>query len=402
MIRVAIPKEITPGETRVALIPETAGKLVKAGFEVFVEAGAGVASGHEDSSYSAAGATVLADARDLYSRGDVVPKVREPVQAPSGAHEVDLLKPGAILIGFLNPARNTDLVARLAARGVTSFAMELVPRITRAQKMDALSSMATVAGYKAALLAADSIGKFFPLFMTAAGTIAPAKVFILGAGVAGLQAIATARRLGAVVEAFDIRPAVKDEVKSLGATFVGDELVSAESVDKGGYAKEVAADQQAKIRELTHKHVKAADVVITTANVPGKRAPILVTAAMVADMKPGSVVVDMAAETGGNCELTQPGKSVVSNGVTIHGPLDLVTRLPVHASQMYSRNVHALLTHLVTKEGAVKIDLQDEITGECCVTHEGKALKGAGASPAAPAPAAAAPPAPAPAATAAS
>jgi NAD(P) transhydrogenase subunit alpha len=263
--------------------------------------------------------------------------------------------------------------------------------------MDALSSMSTVAGYKAALLAADTIGKFFPLFMTAAGTIAPAKVFVLGAGVAGLQAIATARRLGAVVEAFDVRPAVKDEVKSLGATFVGGELVSAESVDKGGYAKEVAADQQARIRELTHKHVKGADVVITTANVPGKRAPILVTAAMVAEMKPGSVIVDMAAESGGNCELTQPGRSVETHGVTIYGPLDLVTGLPVHASQMYSRNVHALLAHHLTKEGALRVDLADEITGECCVTHEGRTLKGAGTAAPAPSPAPGPPSTPAPA-----
>lgn len=392
MIRLSLPKEIAPGETRVALIPETAGKLVKAGFEVFVEAGAGVNSGHEDAAYAAAGATMLTDARDLYSRGDLVPKVRAPMATGAGAHEVDAMKPGAVVVGFLEPARNPDLLARFAARNVSAFAMELVPRITRAQKMDALSSMSTVAGYKAVLLAADSIGKFFPLFMTAAGTIAPAKVFILGAGVAGLQAIATARRLGAVVEAFDIRPAVKDEVKSLGATFVGGELVSAEAVDKGGYAKEVAADQQTLIRELTHKHVKAADVVITTANVPGRRAPILVTAAMVADMKPGSVIVDMAAESGGNCELTRPGETIVSNRVSIYGPLDLVTGLPVHASQMYSRNVHALITHLATKEGTLKIDLQDEITGECCVTHEGRVLKGASpagapsSSPPAPAP----------------
>jgi NAD(P) transhydrogenase subunit alpha len=379
MVRVGVPREITPGETRVALIPETVGKLVKAGFEIIVEAGAGAASGHEDPSYTTAGATVLSDARDFYSRVDVILKVREPLMSPAGTHEVDLMRSGTVVIGFLNPARNAELLSRFAARGVTALSMELLPRTTRAQKMDALSSMSTVAGYKAALLAADTIGKFFPLFMTAAGTIAPAKVFILGAGVAGLQAISTARRLGAVVEAFDIRPAVKDEVKSLGATFVGDELVSAESVGKGGYAKEVGADQQTKIRELTAKHCKGADVVITTANVPGRRAPILVTAAMVAEMKPGSVLIDMAAETGGNCELTQPGKTVVSHGVTILGPLDLVTRLPVHASQMYSRNIAELLKNIVTKEGALKIDLQDEITGECCVTHEGRVLKGAGA-----------------------
>ena len=375
MVRVGVPREVAPGETRVALIPETVGKLIKLGFEVVVEAAAGTASGYEDTAYTAAGATILGDVKDLFARADVIVKVREPQAGPAG-DETELLRSGAALVTFINPVRSADLVARLAARGVTTFSMESVPRITRAQKMDALSSMSTVAGYKAVLLAANTIGRFFPLFMTAAGTIAPARVFILGAGVAGLQAIATARRLGAVVEAFDVRPAVREEVKSLGANFVGDELVSESTVDKGGYAKEVAADMQAKIRELTHKHCKTSDVVITTANVPGRRAPVLVTAAMVADMKPGSVIVDLASESGGNCELTKPGQTVVQHGVTILAPLNILGELPYHASMMYSRNISAVLMHLVTKEGQLKFDFEDEITRESILTHDGRVLKG--------------------------
>ena len=387
MVCVGVPREIAAGETRVALIPETVGKLVKLGFEVLAEAGAGAASGFADGAYAASGAKVLADVRDLCSRADAVVKVREPQPLTAGAHEADLLRPGSTLVCFLNPARNAELIAQLAAKGVTTFAMEYVPRITRAQKMDALSSMATLAGYKAVLLAANATGRMFPLLMTAAGTLAPARVFVLGAGVAGLQAIATARRLGAVVEAFDVRPAVRDEVKSLGATFVGDELVSETAVDKGGYAREVGAEQQGKIRELTHKHVKGADVVITTANVPGRRAPVLVTAAMVRDMKPGSVIVDLAAESGGNCELTQPGSTVVEGGVTLLGPLNIPGLLPYHASMMYSRNMFAVLTHLTTKEGQLRFDFEDEITRESCVTHDGRVLKGGPATSPAPAPA---------------
>ena len=392
MVRVGVPREVAPGETRVALIPESTAKLIKAGFEVVVEAGAGKASGYEDAAYTAAGATVLGDVKDLFARADIVVKVREPQTGPAG-DEADLLHTGSTLVTFINPARNTELIAKLAARGVTTFSMESVPRITRAQKMDALSSMSTVAGYKAVLLAANTIGRFFPLFMTAAGTIAPARVFILGAGVAGLQAIATARRLGAVVEAFDVRPAVREEVKSLGAIFVGDELVSEATVDKGGYAKEVGADMQTKIRELTAKHCKTSDVVITTANVPGRRAPVLVTAAMVADMKPGSVIVDLASESGGNCELTRPGQTVVEHGVTIVAPLNILGELPYHASMMYSRNIWAVLTHLVTKEGQLKFDFEDEITRESILTHDGRVLKSTAAP--APAPAAAAATAPA-------
>jgi NAD(P) transhydrogenase subunit alpha len=255
--------------------------------------------------------------------------------------------------------------------------------------MDALSSMSTVAGYKAALLAAGTLGRFFPLFMTAAGTIAPAHVFVLGAGVAGLQAIATSRRLGAVVEAFDVRPAVKEEVQSLGATFVHLDLVDEKMVAEGGYAKAMSAEQEARERELIHKHVKSADVVITTAMVPGKKAPVLITEAMVRDMKPGSVIVDLAAETGGNCELTKPGEQVTVHNVTIHGPVNLAAMLPVHASQMYSRNISALLLNMV-KDGALNLDFSDEITRDTCVTHGGKLMKGSGReAPAAATPAAA-------------
>jgi NAD(P) transhydrogenase subunit alpha len=290
-----------------------------------------------------------------------------------------------VLIGLLNPARNAELLQKLAARRITAYALELLPRISRAQKMDVLSSMSTVAGYRAALIAAGSLGKFFPLFMTAAGTIAPARVFVLGAGVAGLQAIATARRLGAVVEAFDVRPAVREEVQSLGATFVALELTDEKQVAAGGYARALSAEEEEKERQLIHKHVKGADVVITTAMVPGKKAPVLITEAMVRDMRPGSVIVDLAAETGGNCALTQAGQQVVAHQVVIHGPVNLAASLPVHASQMYSRNVSALLLHLV-KDGALNLDWADEITRDTCATREGRVVYGAAGGPAAAAP----------------
>jgi len=298
--------------------------------------------------------------------------VREPVLHPGlETHEADLAPEGALLIGFLAPAKSPEVIDRLAARRVTAFAMELVPRITRAQGMDALSSMSTVAGYKAALLAAGTLGKFFPLLMTAAGTIAPARVFVLGAGVAGLQVIATSRRLGAVVEAFDVRPAVREEVQSLGATFVQLELTGEAMVGTGGYARELSADHVQRERELIHQHVKSADVVVTTALVPGRKAPVLITAAMVRDMRRGAVIIDMAAETGGNCELTRPGETVEAHGVTILGPLNLPSTGAVHASQMFSRNVSTLLQHLL-KDGTIRIDLADEITGAMAVTHAGE------------------------------
>ncbi len=379
MLRAGVVRETAPGETRVAVVPDAAAKLSQAKLEVLVEAGAGLASGHSDEAYREAHAQVLPDARAVYAGADVVLKVREPREV-AGGPEAYLLREGSVLIGFLDPARNTELIARLAARQVTAFAMELVPRISRAQKMDALSSMSTVAGYKAALIGANSLGKFFPLLMTAAGTIAPAHVFVLGAGVAGLQAIATARRLGAVVEAFDVRPAARDEVKSLGAKFVALEMTDEKLVGEGGYARALTSEQEARERELIHAHVKTADLVITTAMVPGRRAPLLITEGMVRDMMPGAVIVDMGAEMGGNCELTQPGATVIAHGVTIHGPINLAATLPVHASQMYSRNISSFLLNLV-KDGALALDFNDEIVRESCLTHQGRVLKG-GAAPA--------------------
>ncbi len=351
---------------------------MKAGFEVVVEASAGLQASHADDSYREAGATV-ADAGSVFESAEVLLKVREPIALSTGGHEADRIREGATLIGLLNPSRNADLFARLAERRVSAFAMELIPRISRAQKMDALSSMSTIAGYKAALIAAGSLGKIFPLLMTAAGTIAPARVFVLGAGVAGLQVIATSRRLGAVVEAFDVRPAVREEVQSLGATFVQLDLTDAKLVGEGGYAKALSEEQEHRERDLIRKHVKTSDVVVTTALVPGRKAPVLVTAEMVREMRPGSVIVDLAAETGGNCELTKPGETTVAHGVVIHGPVNLPAQVPVHASQMYSRNLHALLS-LMVKDGALRLDFEDEIIRGTCVTHEGRVLWGAPAT----------------------
>jgi H+-translocating NAD(P) transhydrogenase subunit alpha len=393
-MRAAIPYEIAPNEGRVALIPETVTRLVKSGFEIAVQSGAGERAGHSDEAYRTAGATIAPDARALYATADIVLKVREPMlNEKLGVDEVDLLRSGATLIGLLGASRNPDLVRRLAERGVTAFAMDQIPRTTRAQRMDALSAMSTVAGYKAALLGATTLGKFFPLLMTAAGTIAPARVFILGAGVAGLQAIATSRRLGAVVEAFDVRPAVREEVQSLGATFVALDL-GASLEGSGGYASAMTSDQERRERELIGDHVSASDVVIATAMVPGRKAPVLITADMVKRMRPGSVIVDLAAEVGGNCELTKPGGETHEHGVTILGPVNLAASLPVHASQMYSRTIAALLTHLV-KEGSLQLDFDDEITRGTCLTHGGKVV--AGASPPAPPPPGMPTPAPVPA-----
>ena len=370
-MRIAVPREAAPGENRVALVPETVARLAKAGFEVQVETAAGGAAGFTDAAYREAGATIAPGAEALYGGADMTLKVRAPMQVPGGAHEADLLKQGSALISFLGRDQQSDLARRLAARGILAFSMEMVPRISRAQKMDALSSMSTAAGYKAALLAAGALGKFFPLLMTAAGTIAPARVFVIGAGVAGLQAIATSRRLGAVVEAFDVRPAVREEVQSLGATFVAPELVTAGAVDKGGYARALDEEQKARVQALLEERVKLNDVVITTAMIPGKPAPRLISEAMVRTMRPGSVIVDLAAETGGNCELTRPGDQVVAHGVTILGPLDLAATVPTHASQMYSRNISALFLHLV-KDGRLAPDFEDEITRESCFTRGGK------------------------------
>src|ERR687887_762593 len=334
-MRVGVPKESAPGERRVALVPDVVSSLVSGGFEVLVEAGAGDAASFPDAAYEEAGAGVGSDPWGA----DAVVKV----QAPS-AEEAARLREGQILIGFLQPLTDREGIERLAGRGVTAFAMESIPRITRAQPMDALSSQATVSGYKATLLAAERLPKFFPMLMTAAGTVAPAKVLVLGAGVAGLQAIATARRLGAVVSAFDVRPVVKEQVESLGATFLELDVEGAEGV--GGYAVALAADQHEREQELIAHHVAESDAVITTALIPGRPAPLLVTADAAASMRPGSVIVDLAAEAGGNVELTQPEETVVEDGVTIIGETNLPATMPTHASQMYSRNVLTLLEHL--------------------------------------------------------
>ncbi len=369
-MRIVVPLEIAPGETRVALIPETVGKLIKAKQAVFVQSGAGMQAHFTDKAYREAGATVVSNAREVFDEAELVAKVREPLQNTElRIHEAELIPEGAIYIGFLGRDRHSEAVKKLAARRITAFSMEMIPRTSRAQKMDALSSMASIAGYKAALWGAGALGKFFPLMMTAAGTIAPANVFILGAGVSGLQAIATCRRLGAVVEAFDVRPAVKEEVQSLGAKFVGLELLSEEAVQAGGYAKELSEEHQKKERELIAACLKKADVVITTAAIPGKKAPLLVTEAMVKEMKPGSVIVDLAAETGGNCELTEAGKEVRKHDVLIMGPKNVPATLPFHASQMYSRNVLALIQLMLTVEGKLNLNFEDDILRDSCITR---------------------------------
>lgn len=366
-MRVVVPKESRPGERRVALVPEAVARVRELGLGVAVESDAGAAAGFTDAAYRDAGAEVVRDAAALFTNGDIVVKVRPPDTSPPS--EVDLLPAGSTLIGFLQPLAAPELIQALAARDISAFAMELVPRITRAQRMDALSSQATVAGYKAALIAAATSGRFFPLLMTAAGTVPPAKVLVLGAGVAGLQALATARRLGAVVQGFDIRPEVKEQVESLGAEWVGIQME--EAVGAGGYAKEISEDAKQREHEHLHKLVTDADVVITTAQIPGRPAPVLITAEMVDAMRPGAVIVDLAAESGGNCAVTRPDEEVQHQGVTILGPVELPATLPFHASQMYSRNIVALLQHLV-KDGELHIDPEDEISSGCLVTHAGK------------------------------
>jgi NAD(P) transhydrogenase subunit alpha len=363
-VEAGTPKETAPDEHRVALVPDTATRLAAAGLEVSVEAGAGAAAHIDDEAYRKAGVKVVEDEASLLGGAHAVLKV----QAPSLA-EVELLRPDSVLVSFLQPATQGDIVRALAARQVTAFSLELLPRISRAQSMDALSSQASAAGYKSVLIAAARLGKFFPMMMTAAGTVAPARVLVMGAGVAGLQAIATARRLGAVVSAYDVRPAVKEEVQSRGASVI--ELPLETQEGEGGYAREQSEEFLRKQRELIGEHVGKSDVVITTAAVPGRRAPLLVTAAMVEGMRPGSVIVDLAADTGGNVEVTKPGEEVDVDGVTVVGMRNLPATMPLHASQLYARNVANLLLHLV-KDGAIKLDFEDEITKGCCVTHAGE------------------------------
>jgi proton-translocating NAD(P)+ transhydrogenase subunit alpha len=363
-VQVATPKETAEDERRVALVPDTATKLIAAGLEVSLESGAGEAAFLGDDAYEKAGVKIVTGAAAVLKDAGAVLKV----QAPSAA-EVDLLKSGAVLISLLQPATQGDIVKALAKRGVTAFSLELVPRISRAQSMDALSSQASAAGYKAVLMAAGRLGKFFPMMMTAAGTVAPARVLVMGAGVAGLQAIATARRLGAVVSAYDVRTAVKEEVQSLGATFI--ELPLETQEGEGGYAREQSEEFLRKQRDLIGEHIAKSDVVITTAAIPGRRAPLLVTADMVKGMRRGSVIVDLAAETGGNVELTKAGEDVVVGDVVIIGTRNVPSTMPLHASQLLARNVANLLLHLV-KDGAIAIDFTDEITKGCCVTHGGE------------------------------
>ncbi len=364
VVKVAVPKESEQGERRVALVPDTVKMLVAAGLDVTVESGAGAAAFLTDDLYVAAGAKVASRAGLMLRDADVVLKVQAPRES-----EIAVLRKGTVLISFLQPATQGDVVKSLADHGITAFSLELLPRISRAQSMDALSSQASAAGYKAVLMAADRIGKLFPMMMTAAGTVAPARVLVMGAGVAGLQAIATARRLGAVVSSYDVRPAVKEEVESLGATFI--ELALEAQEGEGGYAREQSEEFLRKQRELIGEHVAKSDVVITTAAVPGKPAPLLVTGDMVKGMRPGSVIVDLAAETGGNVELTQPGRDVDVGGVTIIGTRNIPSTMPLTTSQLYARNVANLLLHLVNN-GAIALDFQDEITKGACVTHGGQ------------------------------
>jgi H+-translocating NAD(P) transhydrogenase subunit alpha len=358
---VSVPKETAPGETRVALVPEVADRLVKSGLQVTVGAGAGDAAHHPDSEYVEAGAQV----GDGWS-GEVIAKV-----APPGAEEIGRLGHGSVLVGFLQPLTAGDTVRGLADAGVTSFAMEAIPRITRAQSMDALSSQATVSGYRAALIAAQQLPRFFPMLTTAAGTVRPAKVLVLGAGVAGLQAIATARRLGAIVQAFDVRSAVKEQIESLGARFLELDMGLEDAEAAGGYARQLTDEEQAKQRDLLAVEIGKMDAVISTAAVPGRRAPLLVTEGAVQKMSPGAVIVDLAAETGGNCELTEAGETVVREGVTIVGPVNLPASMPDHASSLYSRNVQSLL-ELMVKEGELSLDFDDEVLAGACITRDGE------------------------------
>ena len=362
-LRVGVPKEITPAERRVAMVPAVAPKLLALGVELLVEAGAGVGSYSLDDDYAGAGARLVSTAAELYEQADVVLKVQPP-----DLDEIARLHHGQVVLGFMAPHRYPERVAALRDRGVTAFAIELIPRITRAQSMDALTSQASVAGYKAALMAACGMGRFFPMLTTPAGTIRPVKVLILGAGVAGLQAIATSRRLGAVVEAYDVRPVTKEQVESLGAKFLSLEL---EGEAGGGYARELTPEEKDRERELIAERVAASDAVITTAAIPGKPSPRLVTAAMVDAMKPGSVIIDLAAEGGGNCELSRAGEVRVHGHVTIYGPLNVPAMLPVHASETYARNLLNFLT-LIVKDGELRPDWDDEIVRESVLTREGR------------------------------
>ena len=398
-LKIAVPRETADGETRVALTPQTAGQLAGDGVEVLVESGAGEASFNTDEAYREAGVTIVPDATALYEQADLILRVGRPSD-----DEIKQLKPGQVLIGTLGTLWHPELAEKLAKAGVTAISMDSIPRITRAQSMDSLSSQSTVGGYKAVLLAADALPKFMPLLTTAAGTVRPARGLIMGAGVAGLMAIGTARRLGAVVEATDVRPVVKEQVQSLGGTFLEVEMTDEEKAQAetaGGYAREMSDDYKRRQAELIAQRVGEADFIITTALIPGRPAPKLITDEMVASMKPGSVIVDLASEAGGNVEGTEPGKVVDSHGVTIMGFTNLPAMMPAHASQMYAKNIQTLVKHLV-KDGSVQLNFDDEITRGATITHDGKVVhagtaKALGIEPAPVAPADAPAPTPAPA-----
>lgn len=364
---VGIVKETLEGERRIAAVPETVSKMVKSGMDVLVETGAGNESFISDSEFEAAGAKIAPDAASVLSQSDLILKVNKPT-----IEEINNIKEGAVLISFLQPFGSPEVIKALAARRVTALSMEMVPRITRAQRIDALSTMSTVAGYKVVLMAAASCGRFMPMLATAAGTIPPAKAMIIGVGVAGLQAIATIKRLGAVVTAFDVRPAAGEQAKSLGAEFVSLEVPHDEAEDTGGYAKEMSADFYKKEQDILRSHIKDADVVITTALIPGKRAPLLITEEMVREMKPGSVIVDMAVEQGGNCELSEAGKDVLKHGVTIIGQVNIPSTMPVHASLLYARNILAFV-NLISPDGkSINVDLSDDVIIGSLITHNGE------------------------------
>ena len=368
-MRISVPTETAPREQRVALPPDSAGRLIKSGLEVAVQRGAGQRAGFRDDAYTSVGAQLVADAREALSTGQVVVKVQPP-----SSDEIGLLSAGSSLISLMRPGQHQDVATALAKRNVSALALELVPRITRAQSMDVLSSQSTVAGYKAVLLGAAELGKFLPMLTTAAGNISPARVFVVGAGVSGLQAIATARRLGGVVSAFDVRPAAREQVQSLGATFVATELVSNSAETAGGYARAQTHEEQERTLAAIAGHIKDVDLVITTAQIPGRPAPRLITTDMIRTMRAGAVIVDLAVETGGNCELSKVGETVHAHDVTIMGPVNLPSSVAFHASQMFGRNILALLQHLV-KDGAMVLDPADEITGAMLVVHNGKVLK---------------------------
>ena len=365
-ISIGIPKEIQKGENRVSINPDTVSVLVKDGFEVLVEKGAGALSFLSDEGFSEAGATIVTKKASFAA--DIVAKVNGPEDK-----EIALLKKNTLLMGFLKPLDNPDRIASLAKKGISAFSMEMVPRITRAQKMDALSAMSSIAGYKAVLIAADILPKYFPLMTTAAGTIRPAKVLVLGAGVAGLQAIATARRLGAVVSAYDVRPAVKEEVESLGAKFVELELDTQDAAESSGYAKALAEDKQKRQIELLAKVISGSDVVISTALIPGRKAPILISEEALINMRAGSVVIDMAAANGGNCELTTAGELTVVHGVFLNGHTNLPSTMPLHASQLYSKTLLAALKEII-QDGVINLDFENEIIASACLTRDGQVV----------------------------